>query len=230
MNTYTANYKTFRRSSIFSADNLFARRALKALLIGTALAALLTVLSPLFVGSAAVRQDTLRLHVLANSDSAEDQAVKLLVRDAILEAHSQVLGEAKTKADAIRRATEMLPEIEKIANEVLRENGFSYSATAKVENIYFATKDYGDFTLPAGRYDALRIELGRHEGKNWFCVLFPPLCVPSAVDADEAPEYTGEEQALVSSPYRVEFAAVEAFEGVKEWTKNTFFQDDSSQK
>lgn len=120
MNTYTANYKTFRRSSIFSADNLFARRALKALLIGTALAALLTVLSPLFVGSAAVRQDTLRLHVLANSDSAEDQAVKLLVRDAILEAHSQVLGEAKTKADAIRRATEMLPEIEKIANEVLR--------------------------------------------------------------------------------------------------------------
>lgn len=230
MNTYTANYKKFRRAVVFSHQNSFARRAFQALLIGTALAAALCVFFPLLSGSAAVRQDTLRLHVLANSDSPEDQNVKLMVRDAILAAHSEVLGQAKTKQDAIRRATEMLPEIEKIANRVLQENGFSYSATAKVENIYFATKDYGDFTLPAGRYDALRIELGSHEGKNWFCVLFPPLCVPAAVDADEAPQYTDAEQTVVSSPYRVEFAAVEAFESVKEWTRTTFFEKNTGEK
>lgn len=230
MNTYTSNYKKFHRSVFFGRQTTFARRALRALLVGTALAAVLCVVSPLLTGSAAVRQDTLRLHVLANSDSEQDQKVKFLVRDAILDAHSEVLGQAKTKQDAIRRATEMLPEIEQIANRVLKENGFSYSATAKVENIYFATKDYGDFTLPAGRYDALRIELGSHEGKNWFCVLFPPLCVPAAVDADEAPQYTSAEQDVVSSPYRVEFAAVEALESVKEWTKNTFFEKDNSEK
>ena len=150
---------------------------------------------------------------------------------------SRVLKEADVNIQAMSIADTMeygilraITDNNEKAIKVLKENGFSYSATAKVENIYFATKDYGDFTLPAGRYDALRIELGSHEGKNWFCVLFPPLCVPAAVDADEAPQYTGSEQDVVSSPYRVEFAAVEALESVKEWTRNTFFEKDNSEK
>lgn len=193
------------------------RRAFLALFFGTALAVLISLFAPMLAGYDAVRSDTLRLHILANSDSSADQAVKLEVRDAILQAQGQVLGGASTKEEALRSARAALPEIERIANETLAANGCTYRATARLENLYFATKDYRDFTLPAGRYDAVRVELGEHEGHNWFCVLFPPLCVPAAVDADDAPAYSDEEEADVTSPYKIEFAAVEAVERVREW-------------
>ena len=98
----------------------------------------------------------------------------------------------------------------------MRDAGYSYPVTVKLENIYFATREYEDFTLPAGRYDAVRVEIGEHEGHNWFCVLFPPLCVPAAVDADDTAQYSDEEEQVVKSPYKIKFAAVEFLEQIKE--------------
>ena len=196
---------------------LHRRRFVYALLLGTVLAVLLSALSPVLAQYDDVRADTLRLHILANSDSPQDQADKLAVRDAILAAEAATFRLAESKQDALAIAEAALPAIRHIAEQTLRARGSDAAVTARLENRYFATKDYGEFTLPAGRYDAVRVEIGEHKGKNWFCVMFPPLCVPAAEDADDGPAYSEEEDDAVRSPYKVKFAVVEAVERVKEW-------------
>lgn len=196
---------------------LHRRRFVYSLLLGTVLAVLLSALSPVLAQYEDVRADTLRLHILANSDSEADQADKLAVRDAILAAEAGTFRLAESKQDAMAIAEAALPAIQHIAEQTLRARGSDAAVTARLENLYFATKDYGEFTLPAGRYDAVRVEIGAHQGKNWFCVMFPPLCVPAAEEADDGPSYSEEEDAAVRSPYQVKFAVVEAVERVKEW-------------
>lgn len=219
---YTQLWRAHRRAQL----SRVRRRALCALVAGAALASALAVMRPLLADYAQVRESTLRLHILANSDAPEDQAVKLAVRDAVLDAEAGLFGRARTKDEALAMAHSALRAVEHIANETLRAHGFAYKATARLENMYFAARDYGDFTLPAGRYDAVRIELGDAGGQNWFCVLFPPLCVPAAADADDAPAYTDAQQAAVTSPYRVKFAAAEAVE----WVKETLLGADGAQE
>lgn len=219
---YTQLWHAHRRAQL----SRVRRRALCALVAGAALASALAVMRPLLADYAQVRESTLRLHILANSDAPEDQAVKLAVRDAVLDAEAGLFGRARTKDEALAMAHSALRAVEHIANETLRAHGFAYKATARLENMYFAARDYGDFTLPAGRYDAVRIELGDAGGQNWFCVLFPPLCVPAAADADDAPAYTDAQQAAVTSPYRVKFAAAEAVE----WVKETLLGADGAQE
>lgn len=187
-----------------------------SLAVGMTLAILWTLFSPFEKACDQVRQDTLRLHILANSDSDEDQALKLAVRDAILETQGSLFGAADTKAEAVETASRQLEDIQQVAQQTVRDAGYSYPVTVKLENIYFATREYEDFTLPAGRYDAVRVEIGEHEGHNWFCVLFPPLCVPAAVDADDTAQYSDEEEQVVKSPYKIKFAAVEFLEQIKE--------------
>lgn len=196
---------------------LHRRRFAFSLLLGTVLAVLLSSLSPVLAQYEDVRAATLRLHILANSNSAADQADKLAVRDAILAAEAGTFRLAETKQDAVVIARQALPAIRHIAEQTLRARGSDAPVTVELENLYFATKDYGEFTLPAGRYDAVRVEIGAHQGKNWFCVMFPPLCVPAAEEADDGPSYTEEENEAVHSPYKVKFAVVEAVERVKEW-------------
>lgn len=155
-----------------------------------------------------VRNDTLRLHVQANSDSAADQALKLQVRDAVLIDAAQLFGNEADKTAAVEKAQGALDVFQKTAERVVAEAGSSQTVKVYLTNMYFDTTYYDSFTLPAGRYDALRIELGDHAGKNWFCVLYPALCLPAAEGAAVYP--TVAEQDLVAEDgFEIRFAALE---------------------
>ena len=134
-----------------------------------------------------VRGEVLRLHIPANSDSEEDQAIKLRLRDELLSEFGGELSLCGDLESASARAEELLPEIERAANEFLRENGFSYGATAELVDMWFTTREYDRLILPAGNYTALRVTLGSGEGHNWWCVIFPQLCLPAV---SEPPETT----------------------------------------
>lgn len=158
---------------------------------------------------ARVRADTLRLHVVANSDSAVDQALKLEVRDAVLACAGDLFAETPDKASALEAAEESLGLFKEAARQRLAELGSDQQVEVKLVKMRFATTCYEDFTLPAGEYDALRVELGEAKGHNWFCVLYPGLCLPAA----RKKNYTDpEENALVTGNYAVGFALVDWLE------------------
>ena len=154
-----------------------ARRRLRAarlaLCLGTLACILLSQFAAFAQACAGVRKDTLRLHILANSDSPQDQALKLAVRDAILEEYGNLFEQQATQQEAKAVAQAHLSDMEQTAARVLAEAGCPQPVHAHVVNMMFHTKEYDGFTLPAGRYDAVRIELGQAAGHNWFCVLFP---------------------------------------------------------
>lgn len=118
----------------------------------------------------------LRVHIRANSDSEEDQAVKYKVRDAIVAFLTPTVAGCETKDEAMEKIGERLGEAEKVAERVLEENGFFYGARAELRREEFPTRVYGEATLQAGVYDALILELGTGTGDNWWCVVYPPLC------------------------------------------------------
>lgn len=128
------------------------------------------------INATPVNQELLRFHVIANSDSNTDQQIKLQIRNQVLKTMEPKLHQATDFAAAKQIAAGNLRLIESIANQELKAAGFDYRAKARLGEYDFPTKSYGTFTLPAGKYQAVRIELGRAEGKNWWCVLFPPLC------------------------------------------------------
>ncbi len=169
--------------------------------------------------SRTLRDGTLRLHVIANSDSDADQTVKLAVRDALLN-HSELLFSQSDDVQAAQTLVSVnLAALEQTANAVLRENGLPYTAHAEVVSMFFERRDYGGVTLPAGFYTALRVELGAADGKNWWCVLYPKLCLPAATDADvEAAlaQYTDAERAILQhgDRYVVRF---QIEEWIQEW-------------
>lgn len=170
----------------------------RVLELGFALGFALTVLLTAFAAhrrqvADRVCADTVRLHILANSDTLEDQLVKLQVRDAILA--------------ALRQA---LPVLHQAAQQALYKAHSPQTARLKLERLDFAPRDYGSFALPGGRYTALRVELGDGKGHNWFCVLYPALCVSGA----QAKYPSQAENALVFGRYEVRFAVVDA---VKNW-------------
>lgn len=141
--------------------------------------------------SADLSNAVFRLHVIANSDSDEDQNLKLKVRDALLDYMNNICSDCSTKEEAITIATEHQSEFQKIAEQTIADNGFDYSIKININNFYFPTKNYGDISLPAGFYDALRVEIGQASGKNWWCVMFPSLCfidVSSGIVDDDAKE------------------------------------------
>lgn len=132
-----------------------------------------------------------RLHVIANSDTDEDQSLKLKVRDSLLNYMNQICSDCSTKEEAISIANAHKVDFQKIAEQTIIENGYNYSVKINIDNFYFPTKNYGDISLPAGLYDALRVEIGEAKGQNWWCVMFPSLCfidISSGVVDDEAKE------------------------------------------
>lgn len=166
----------------------------------------------------------LRFHVIANSDSAEDQALKLEVKEALLdilnESGADSLEEMKAYADEHRR------ELAGAAEKILAENGKDYPVRVTLENTYFPTKVYGDLTFPCGAYDALRVEIGEAAGKNWWCVLYPPLCFVD-VTTGYVPEDSKEElhEVLTDEDYAsLEGKAPEVKFGfkLKEWWEKLF--------
>lgn len=127
-----------------------------------------------------------RLHVLANSDGEEDQALKLLVRDRVLARATELLTQAGDRAEAESLLRAELPELEALAARELRANGCDYPVTAELTDTEFPTREYDGFTLPAGEYLALRVVIGEGAGRNWWCVVFPPLCTAASADVPAA--------------------------------------------
>ena len=123
-----------------------------------------------------VQSEYLRIHIRADSNDEDAQAVKYLVRDGIVAYLTPLVAEYETKAAATAGIEKNLARIETAANEVLARNGFDYAARAEVRTEEFPTRVYGDYTLPAGTYTALIVELGSGKGDNWWCVVYPPLC------------------------------------------------------
>ncbi len=141
--------------------------------------------------SSEIVDSVLRLHVLANSDTAEDQTLKYKVRDCLLAYMNSLCQNATSKAEAIQIASDHIEDFKTLAQQTITENGFSYNVNVQIGNFEFPTKSYGDISLPAGYYDALRVTIGEAKGQNWWCVMFPPLCfidVTSGVVPDESKE------------------------------------------
>ena len=126
--------------------------------------------------SSDIANSVLRLHILANSDSEEDQNLKLKVRDNVLSYMKQVSSNLSSKDEAIATLNEHLDEFKDIALTTIQDEGYDYDVNLSIGEFDFPTKNYGDISLPAGLYDALRIEIGEAKGHNWWCVMFPTLC------------------------------------------------------
>lgn len=146
------------------------------------------LLAALLWGGWSLRQQSalagrvLRLHVLANSDSEQDQALKLRVRDRILELTEPLLETAGSREEAEEALRGALPQLQRLAAEEIAAEGYDYEVTAKLQETVFPTREYDGFSLPAGSYLALRVVIGEGEGHNWWCVVFPPLCAASTTD------------------------------------------------
>ena len=154
-----------------------------------------------------IANSVFRLHVIANSDSTEDQNLKYIVRDNLLKYMNEICKNCSSKEDAIKLVKENSDSFEQIALETIKENGYEYDVNINIGTFEFPTKTYGDISLPAGYYDALRVEIGEAKGQNWWCVMFPPLCfvdISSGVVPDESKELmednlSDEEFALISN-------------------------------
>ncbi len=202
----------------------------KKLLIVTLAILLLALVVGLFPvhGEEEIYDTVVRLHVLANSDSEEDQALKLQVRDRILEVVSPAVKDCKSQAEAIAVIGEIKNEIEQAALEVIREEGYDYTVSVEIGEEYYPTKNYESCAFPAGEYVSLRMLIGEGEGQNWWCCLFPPLCLSAATDEgdkDNADAFiavglTEEQYKLITESdtpkYRVRFKILEV---IQKWFK-----------
>ena len=194
------------------------RRWELALLLGVALAALLGVW--LDGAQAALSDRVIRLHVLANSDSEADQALKLRVRDRVLERATELLEQSADRQEAEALLRGNLLELENLAAEEIAAAGYDYPVTAELTDTTFPTREYDGFTLPAGEYLALRIVIGEGAGQNWWCVVFPPLCTTASADVPAsalAAGLTQEDVNLITEEpgYVLKFKTVELWERLR---------------
>ncbi len=167
----------------------------------------------------AIYEDTVRLHILANSDSEEDQALKLKIRDDILREFSSSLSCTDSTEEAKTKINTLLPEIEAFARNRIREYGYGYDVKATLTREWYDTREYEDFTLPKGYYTSLRIIIGEGSGQNWWCVMFPPLCLDMATESaprdDGIKKYSDSEITLISgNGYRAKFKILELVSGI----------------
>ena len=162
------------------------------------------------------------MHVIANSDCSADQQLKLMVRDAVLERGAQLFDGTVTADEARRKIEPHKVELEAAAREVIERAGYDYPVSVNVVNEYFATRCYGSLTMPAGRYTAVKVVIGEGAGRNWWCVMFPPLCLPAAQDRGgnlDAFFDDGELKVVESSGrYEPRFKIVEIIEKLREKT------------
>jgi len=185
-----------------------------AILIGIIAGIMLSSFGAFAGESAMIREQVFRLHVIAGSDSEADQALKLAVRDAVLEGRPEIFTNSQSKPEPEELAKH-LEEIESIARNEILARGYYCEVSAEVVNMYFATRRYEGFILPAGRYDAVRITIGEGKGENWWCIMFPPMCIPAAQPSTSPLE--DQLTRLGQTPqYRPKFAIVELFESLRE--------------
>ena len=173
----------------------------------------------------ALEQKMIRLHVIANSDTQDDQTLKLQVRDEVLAAATDILEQSRDMVDAQQKLSRALPAIETVAREKVVSEGYDYAVTARLEQTEFPTKEYDGFSLPAGEYLALRVVIGEGAGQNWWCVAFPPLCTAAATDMEKTAIATGlgeEDISLMTEEnqgYVLKFRSLELWESLRQWLK-----------
>lgn len=171
--------------------------------------------APLITTGESISNKVLRLHIIANSDSDYDQNVKLKVRDEVLKLSGDMFADCKTLEDAKNVSQNNIDLIQSVANNTLSSLGCSEAATVAVAKEYFSTRIYDDFTLPAGIYDSIKIVIGNGEGHNWWCVMFPQVCL-SGCTKDLEDDLTDQEIKMIhSKDYIVKFKAVEIYEKLK---------------
>lgn len=172
-----------------------------------------------------IANNVFRLHVIANSDSEEDQKLKYIVRDSILSYVNGILENINNKEDVVLTINNHIDEIKNIAQQAVYNEGFTYDVEIEVGNFKFPTKTYGNISFPPGLYDALRVKIGNASGKNWWCVMFPPLCfvdVSSGIVPEDSKELmesnlSSEDYALVSSSKnttKIKFKVVEVLQNL----------------
>ncbi len=172
-----------------------------------------------------LRTNVLRLHIIANSDSAEDQQIKLKIRDELLKTSDGLFESAGNKEEAIKMVKENTVLFENAAQKVLKESGKNEPVNISIGKAYFNTREYKNFTLPAGEYDAVRVLIGKAEGKNWWCVMFPSMCIPVAEKNHKLTEAVNEKSAEIaekSPKYKIRFKVVEWYENFKSGFKKIF--------
>ena len=167
----------------------------------------------------------IRLHVIAHSDTAEDQALKLQVRDKVLAQATAILEESGDMAQAEKLLQHALPQIEETARREIAAQGYVYCVSARLEQTEFPTTDYDGFALPGGEYLALRIIIGYGAAQNWWSVVFPPLCTAAATDLEETAIATGlgeDDISLITEEnqgYVLKFRSLELWESLRQWLK-----------
>ena len=186
------------------------------LLVLSVIFALMLASLPFFDSCEELCDDVLRVHILANSDSAADQSLKLGVRDRVVGACARYYDGCTDKEQAIAITRDHLREIEAVAADEIRSRGFTYPVRAEVDEMYFDTRYYERFTMPAGIYDALRLTIGAGRGHNWWCVMYPSLCVGAACDSELHDRLDrGEYRVVTSDKLDFRFKLVEWFQQLK---------------
>ncbi|MBR4282757.1 MAG: stage II sporulation protein R [Clostridia bacterium] len=167
-----------------------------------------------------IRENIFRLHILANSNSDADQALKLKVRDRLLEVSEDLFDGAESYEDAVEISTQNIDFLTSVAKEEITANGYDYDVKISVGEADFNTRHYENYTLPAGKYTALRVVIGKGEGKNWWCVMFPFLCIPSAEEKATSSlsntlDKEGVDLVCNGEKYKIKFKTVEIYEWIK---------------
>ena len=183
-------------------------------------------------GEEEIYDKVVRLHVLANSDSEEDQAVKLAVRDAILDVTVPLLQDCQTKEEAVLLLEENRSVLTQTARDVLVENGFDDAVSIEMGLEEYPTRTYDNLCFPAGEYISMRVNIGNGEGQNWWCCLFPPLCLSAATDSSDGSNedafisvgLTGEQYKIITETdepkYTLRFKFLEVIEGARKYFEN----------
>ena len=166
-----------------------------------------------------IRDNVFRLHIRANSNTEADQNLKLEVRDAILKAEGENFGMCEDLNSAISYAEENIEKFEEIAKNVIKSRGYDYDVYISVGDSYFENREYENFTLPAGVYKSLNINIGSGEGKNWWCVMFPAVCIGASSDLSTSVCRESNQLAYSQDKYIVKFKTVEIYEDIKNFFK-----------
>ena len=171
--------------------------------------------SPLINMSENISEKVFRMHILANSDSVSDQNLKLKVRDEVLKQTNILFKDCDNKEEAIEVSSKNIVLLKSIVDKTILENGYDYTSRVFVKKEFFNTREYEKFTLPAGNYDCLKIEIGQGRGKNWWCVMFPAVCVSGCTEEFDK-TLSDEEIKMVESKNKIiKFKAVEIYERIK---------------
>lgn len=172
-------------------------------------------------GEETIYSDMIRLHVIADSDDKDEQELKLKVRDAVLEKVTELTNGITDKETVLAVVEENLEEISCVGRKEVEKNGYNHCVSAEIGKEEYPEREYDGFKLPAGEYYSLRVKIGKAEGKNWWCVLFPPLCTTVAEERDEvfvAAGFTGEQYKTVTetgnAKYKVKFKILEVLEEI----------------